>query len=364
MKKLLLSKNDLFQDASASDVTDWYSIYNLINLNVSLVDRCDKIKNPYTFHNYFPMPTVPAGFNKLYKEICVERATQLLEHARTINKPIVILYSGGIDSTTVVISFLLATQDTSNIIIALNTASIRENPNFYYNHIRGKFKLLPSERTLDMLTGDYIMVGGEFNDQLFGSDIMGEYQKLFPVDQLFVPYTESNIVSFFEHGGMTNREAKIWYSLLDNHMRTNGRCEIKYVKDFFWWLNFAFKWQSVYFRIISRTGRRDLINADFLDAYYHQFFNTDDFQCWSIMNPDKKIVTDWRGYKITAKELILEYTRDQEYFENKVKIGSLSGIFRQRSVPDALCYDTDTGQYLFLDTLNSADYYESNNSFS
>lgn len=364
MKKLLLSKNDRFQDPSKSDVTDWYSIYKLINLNVSLVDRCDQIKNPYTFHNYFPMPEVPVGFNKSYKEICVERATQLLQHAKNINKPIVILYSGGIDSTAVVISFLLATQDTSNITIALNTSSIQENPNFYYNHIRGKFNLLPSERTLDLLTGEYIMVGGEFNDQLFGSDIMGEYQKLFPVEQLFAPYSESNIVPFFEHVGMTNAEAKRWYSLLDNHMRSNGRCEIKYVKDFFWWLNFAFKWQSVYFRIISRTARRDLINAEFLNNYYHQFFNTDDFQCWSMMNPDKKIVKDWRGYKITAKEFILEYTHDQEYFENKVKMGSLSGIFRQRSVPDGLGYDTETGEYLFLDSLDCKDFYDPNNSFS
>lgn len=364
MKKLLLSKNSQFQNLNKQDVCDWYSIYKLINLNVSLVDRCDKLTSPYVFHNYFPMPTVPVGFNKTYKEICIERATQLVKHSHAIGKPIVILYSGGIDSTAVVISFLLATQDTSNIIIALNTASIQENPNFYYNHIRGKFKLLPSERTLDLLTGDYIMVGGEFNDQLFGSDIMSEYQKVYPVEELFQPYSQSNIVPFFESVGLTNKEANIWFGLLDNHMRTNGRCEIKQVKDFFWWLNFSFKWQSVYFRIISRTARRDLINSEFLDLYYHQFFNTDDFQRWSMMNPDKKIVKDWRGYKITAKEFILEYTKDQEYFANKVKMGSLSGIFRQRTVPDGLCYDTDTGEYLFADTVNADDFYDPDNSFN
>jgi hypothetical protein len=362
MKKLLLSKNDAFKDHTKADVTAWYSIYKLINLNVSLVDRCDQIKNPYAFHNYFPMPTVPTGFDKTYKEICVERASQLLDHAKKLNKPIVILYSGGIDSTAVVISFLLATTDTSNITIALNTASITENPNFYYSHIRGRFKLLPSERTLDMLTGDCVMVGGEFNDQLFGSDIMGEYQKFAPVEQLFVPYAESNIVPFLEHAGMETAQAKQWYSLLDNHIRTQNRCEIKYVKDFFWWLNFAFKWQSVYFRIIARTARRELIDQTFLDNYYHQFYNTDDFQCWSMMNPDKKIATDWRGYKITAKELILEYTNDQEYFENKVKMGSLSGIFRLRGVPDALGINED-GTFEFVDTLDKSDYYDPDNSF-
>ena len=359
MNKLLLTKTPCLQDSSKSDVINWYAIYKLINLNVDLVDRCDKIKTPYRFHNYFPIPNIPNSFNKTYKEICIERASQILSHAQNINKPIVILYSGGIDSTAIVVSFLLATNNTDHITIALNAASIQENPNFYYSHIRGKFNLIPSERTLDLLTGDYMMVGGEFNDQLFGSDLI----KLLTSEQLFEPYTETNIVPFFEHVGMDKRGAKIWFSLLHDHMQSNGRCEIKYVKDFFWWLNFSFKWQSIYFRIISRTTRRDLISKDFLDSYYHQFYNTDDFQCWSMTNPDKKIVKDWRGYKITTKELILEYTQDQEYFENKIKIGSLSGIFKQRSVPQAVVINEDN-TFDFIDKINKNTYYDPINSFN
>lgn len=359
MNKLLLSKCTCFQDVTKSDVKDWYSIYKLINLNVDLVDRCDKIKTPYIYHNYFPIPNIPNGFNKTYKEICIERANQILKHAATINKPITILYSGGIDSTAVVVSFLLATSNTDNINIALNAASIQENPNFYYSHIRGKFNLIPSERTLDLLTGDCIMVGGEFNDQLFGVDFI----KLFPTEQLFEPYTESNIVPFFEHAGMDPNQSKIWFSLLHDHIRTNRYCEIKYVTDFFWWFNFSFKWQSIYFRIISRTRHRDLITTDFLNTYYHQFYNTDDFQYWSMMNPDKKIVGNWRGYKITTKEFILEYTRDQEYFNNKVKIGSLSGIFRQHSVPNAFAINEDN-TFEFIDIVNKDIYYNPINSFN
>jgi hypothetical protein len=359
MNKLLLTNTPCLQDGSKPDVTNWYSIYKFMNLNLDLVDRCDTIKTPYRFHNYFSVPIIPNSFNKTYKEICIERASQILSHAQNINKPIVILYSGGIDSTAIVVSFLLATSDTSNITIAMNAASIQENPNFYYSHIRGKFNLIPSERTLDLLTGDYVMVSGEFNDQLFGTDAL----KLFTFDQLYEPYSESNIVPFFERVGMETRQSKIWFSLFHNHVQSNGRCEIKDVKDFFWWMCFTFKWQSIYFRILSRTTRRDLINKEFLDTYYHHFYNTEDFQCWSMMNPNKKIVKDWRGYKITTKELILEYTQDQEYFENKIKIGSLSGIFKQRSVPQAVVINEDN-TFDFIDKINKDAYYDPINSFN
>jgi hypothetical protein len=359
MTQLLLSRNDKLEDLSKPDVVNWFEIYKLINLNVSLVDRCDVIKNPYDFKNDFPMPTDLSGFNKSYQQVCVDRAEQLIQHSRSIGKPIIILYSGGIDSTAVVISFILAAgNNRDNIFIALNTQSIRENPKFYYEHIRGKFRLIPSEQTLDLLDGKCVMVGGEFNDQLFGSDIYKKIIDEYGFDYLIQPYTEKNITSFFTSVGMTDNGAKVWFDLLDNQIKQTNLCEIKQVKDFIWWLNFCFKWQSVYCRIISRCTNPEIINREFLDTYYHQFFVTEDFQKWSMLNPDKKIVDSWTSYKITAKQFIFDYTRDQDYFANKTKRGSLSGIFRQRTVPDAL-----DSNYQPIWTVNKDDFYVSNNSF-
>jgi hypothetical protein len=359
MTQLLLSRNNALEDPSKEDVSLWYQIYKLINSNVTLIDRCNKIVMPYDFKNVCPMPTDLSSFNKSYKEVAVERAQQLIAHSKTINKPILILYSGGIDSTLVVISFLLATQDTSNIHIALNLSSIQENPRFYYNHIRGKFKLVPSEQMLDLLTGEYLFVGGEFNDQTFGSDIYKQVINYSNFSLLMEPYSEQNIVPFFEFVGMSPEGARYWYSLLDSQIKSTNLCEVKLVKDFFWWLNFCFKWQSVYYRIVSRSNNKDLLSEQFLDTYYQQFFNTDDFQRWSMLNPDKKIVDSWTSYKITAKQMIFEYTKDQDYFDNKTKLGSLAGIFRQRTVPDALDADLKP-----IYTINKADYYLENNSFN
>lgn len=364
MKKLLLTRNDKFADPNKPDVTIWHDIYNLLNLNVSLVDRCDVFTSPYSFHNQFPIPRDLNNFNKSYDDLCIERALAIVEHSKQVNKPIVIFFSGGIDSTIVVISFLIALSgNTRDIFIAMNNSSLAENPNFYYNHIRGRFQLMASEQALDMLNGKYIVVGGEFNDQLFGSDIVGTFRNQFGMDAVFEPYAEKNIIPFLLKSGMQEKNAKVWFDMLDQHIKKTNLAEIITVKDFFWWLNFSFKWQSVYYRIISRTSNRSIINQNFVNDHYFQFFDTLDFQRWSMLNQDKKIGKTWETYKLAGKNFIFAYTQDKEYYNNKMKIGSLSGIFRQRHVPDALCIDSETGELIFTDVVNPEEFYLPDNDF-
>lgn len=362
MTQLLLCRNDRLEDPTKPDVVDWYQIYKLIPVNICQIDRCDIIKGPYDFKNDFPIPTDLSNFNKSYKEICIERAEQLIAHSRAVNKPIVVLYSGGIDSTVVVTSFILAGGNIKdNIFIGLNTQSIRENPRFYYEHIRGKFRLIPSEQTLDLLNGSCILAGGEPNDQLFGSDVYKRIIDMYGFDYIMQYYNEKNITDFFIALGMSERGAKVWFDLVDNQIKMTNLCEIKYVKDFFWWLNFSFKWQSVYYRIVSRSQQSNsgvVINREFLETHYQQFFLTDDFQKWSMLNPDKKIKDSWTSYKFTAKQFIFDYNRDQHYFDTKAKAPSLHNIFRQRDVPDAL-----DSNYQTIWTVDKNDFYVSDNSF-
>lgn len=359
MKQILLCRNEKLDDLSKSDVRCWYDIYNLISGSTSLVDRSGIIKFPYDFKNLFLLPNNSTTFNQTYQQICIERAEQLIAHSYAINKPIVLLYSGGIDSTTVVISFILASGGKyDNIFIALNTQSIRENPKFYSSYIRGKFKLAPSEQALDMLDGTSIIVGGEFNDQLFGTDIYKKIIDNYNFEYLNEIYTEKKIIDFLTIRGMSFNNSKIWFDLINSQIKSTNLCEIKSIKDFFWWYNFCFKWQSIYCRFIIRSSNLGIINQEFLNTYYQQFFITEDFQKWSMSNPDKKIVKSWGSYKIAAKEFIFDFNRDQSYFDTKMKVGSLQLIFRQRSLPDAL-----DSNFQPIWNIDKNKFYVNNNSF-
>lgn len=341
------------------EVKDWAEIYKLITSGVNIIDRCEYLKMPFNFKSIFPMPTDLSNFNKSYKDVCIERAQFLIEHSRKINKPIVILYSGGIDSTVVAISFMIAgVGDYSNIKIALNTHSIRENPKFYYEHIRKKFEMIPSETVIQNISDDYIIVGGEGNDQLFGTDVYKTFRDYAGIEGLYQPYNENNITNFFKNSGMSERSSKIWYSVMNEQIQNTRLCEIKNIKEFLWWYNFCYKFQNVYFRMIARSSTPEVMNATFLNTYYFQFFIADDFQKWSMLNPDKKIDKTWASYKKAAKEFIYEFTRDVDYFTHKTKIPSLMNIVRKRIIPDGI-----TSDFEIVNNLNPEDYYNSQNSF-
>ena len=94
------------------------------------------------------------------------------------------------------------------------------------------------------------------------------------------------------------------------------------------------------------------------------FFVTEDFQRWAILNNHLKIGKTWESYKLLPKELVLKSTNDPNYYENKIKVGSLSSVFRQRGCPDAIGIDTASNQYFYADQLNASEYYNPCNDFA
>ena len=56
------------------------------------------------------------------------------------------------------------------------------------------------------------------------------------------------------------------------------------------------------------------------------FFNTENFQKWSIVNHDIKHGGTWETYKQPAKEYINKYIKDETYRKNKTKEPSLIKI--------------------------------------
>lgn len=363
MKSLYISNAGILRSLDKPGVGRWSDIYNLITQNSTLVDRCDVIKMPYNFKLYEPfrMPRDLTGFSLSYEECCNRRAQELIDLSYRIDKPITIFYSGGIDSTLVVVSFmkLLSSDEFKDRVrIALTWDSIQENPNFYQDYIRPMGNIVGSDNLHNMFDGSTIIVGGEHNDQLFGSDIVGQVIRYMPFNELHKPYNREQVVGFLTNhlGGSS---ANFWYDLLDNHIK-QAPCEVTTNYHFWWWLNFSFKWQNVFFRMIFRANinLRPDINQQFIDNFFHHFYSTDYFQKWSMLNHDLKIRNDWRSYKWESKRLIYEFNKDEYYRDNKVKVGSLVRILTQRRIPIGI-----TSDYEFLDTLNPEEFYVPDNSF-
>jgi hypothetical protein len=364
MTSLYLANCEALSKFDASGTKEWASIYKVIHLNVSLVDRLEKVNLPYNFKLYepFKLPT-DLSSTLSYEDCCDKRAEELYLQSKKLNVPIVVLYSGGIDSTLVLVSFLKVIPEQElrqKLIVAMSLDSIRENPNFYYNTIRKRCSIISSDNFSSLFNGNYLVVGGEHNDQLLGTDVAGRYYRLFSFAELHEKYNEQNISKFFLYAGMSESDAKLWYYIIDNHIKSSP-IRIETVFQFFWWLNFIFKWQSVFFRILLRVSPvdRSNINQTFVDNYFHHFFSADYFQVWSMKNPHLKVKDSWDSYKFIAKEVIYNYTKDSDYLNNKVKIGSLYKLFLQKDTPIGL-----TSEYDYLYNIVPGDFYNAKNDFT
>ena len=352
-------------DRDRPGVAPWQDIYKMIGVHSTLVDRCESIQMPYNFKLYepFKMPRDLSNFTMTYEDCCEERTKEIVELSRRINKPITIFYSGGIDSTLVLISFMKyldKEEFDSRVRVAMSIESIKENENFFYDYVRTRCNMINSDNLGNMFDGSSIIVGGEHNDQLLGSDIIGSiYRVNNGLVDMNKPYSKEHVFKWFRNF-MSEETSNLWYDMLDHHIKTQAPCEVTTNYHFWWWLNFSFKWQNVFFRMLTRItpAHRPHINAEFIQTYFHHFYSSINFQKWSMLNHDLKIKDTWESYKWETKRLIYDFNHDAEYRDTKVKIGSLGKLFIQKTMPNAI-----TSDFEFLDQIDSDKYYNPNNGF-
>lgn len=347
-----------FLKPQGEEIARWGEISKLLGKNSLFIDRTGVIASPFrtSICEACRLPEVIRAFNKSYAEICDERVQELLRLQERTGVPIGLLYSGGIDSTAVLVSFLKAqpiSQLRDRITLYMNVNSINENPTFYRRFIRGQLKIESSEKSLSLFDGRHLIVGAEFNDQIFGNYLLQIAMLLYGSAILKRRYDKALAREIFLGVGMSEGGAAMWAEQIDAGLKKQSFVVIETALDFFWWLNFNFKWQATYFSMILRMARRDRkhVTPGFLSEHYQHFFIADDFQRWSMTNPNSKIRDTWESYKWPAKDLIFEFDRDADYRDFKIKAPSLNYLLTQRPMAQAI-----TDQYQFLDGFLAEDF--------
>lgn len=271
----------------------WQSVCSAYG--AAILDRTDTVDFGFKYKTLTPIPEL-VSYTKTFEQTADEHGIKLVTQADTDNCNINIMWSGGIDSTTALIS-LIKTGKTDRIHVLLSPASVAEYPLFFETFIKDKlqYSLVDDPKTL--LNVKDINVTGEIGDQLFGSAAI---LKAYDAGKLFSPYAE-----YIHKGFLRKLEEQ------------TAKCPIKLTTtfDFLWWFNFSMKYQNVQLRIYP--------SVQLPYGKITHFFDTTEFQLWSMNNPDKKIKDTPESYKYTAKDYIFDFTEDSEYRDNKLKIGSL-----------------------------------------
>lgn len=289
-----------------------------------VIDRTATLDTGFPYRVIDPIPE-PATDGASFAEICDRIGRELLARAVEDEKPLQVLWSGGIDSTLVLCSLLEAAEavDRLDLLeVVLTIDSVQEYPRFFERYIRGRLRTVhASHPVFGYLDDDKTIVTGEHGDQLFGSDYLARYV---PTGTAWLPWED--VLHLIVTGKLGDpRQAQRVVDYLRPQIE-QAPVPIVTLFDLFWWLNFSLKWQHVTFRtvIYKRTRHRKTY-----DALVH-FFRDPRFQAWSLAtrsrdDRDAGIGTDWSAYKRVAKEAILEFTGDRDYFDHKTKQVSLQG---------------------------------------
>ena len=254
------------------------------------------------------MPIGTPTQTKSFADICDQRALEILTFARASGQVVKVLWSGGIDSTTALVA-LLKHADPSELLVVYSGESIDEYPWFFKNVLVGKVP------TLDMFSVNkslYDIMGfrnggisctGELGDQLFGSMLY------------FHPEVRPNLLNDWRT--VINPPSAAGMQKFEEFA---AACplQIRNTKEFLWWYAYAVKYQTVCLRSIY------LAPNVILEKNVFHFFYGKEFNDWAVsVTPEEKLYKEeMTTYKQVAKEYIFEYTKDEEYLKNKLKVVS------------------------------------------
>lgn len=267
--------------------------------------------SPYRFAGWgdtFPSGNVVSSLSDLINN----RVIEIENHSKQLNKNIYIMVSGGVDSTALAMAFCHNMTNLDSVHIVFSDASMAEHPNLFI-YLK-KFELL-GLRLIHIKDTDVIpfwlhtsktdiVVSGFPADQLFGSIINQTHPDLYFKDwRLYFDKKSNDAIQQLE-------ASFVHYNI-----------PIVTFGEFAWYMNFISKWNLV-------TNIPIIYGFD-SNGYTINFFNTPEFSEWSVSNFDNLhscLQTDTKFYKKELKDYIYQYYKDDYFYANMGKTGSLGPV--------------------------------------
>lgn len=238
----------------------------LNNFPINICDRANII-NPF-LQSIFPIVNGDMSYNE-FGDIVKRQA--LLNSEK---KNIYILYSGGLDSTLLLLSLLEA---GCNLTVSMTESSRFENIEMYEELVYKGIKLDWALKDLKNSASLYNIIDGSCCDSLFGSNLFNK--KKSQLSELKI-----NLSSFDKNRG------SIFFAMLLNSIEASGlKKYVTNMQDLEIWLANIWNYQADFFYL------KHLMDEGIQS---HSFYNHDEFRIWGINNcknfkdHDKKIIRD------------------------------------------------------------------------
>jgi len=238
-------------------------------------------------------------------------------------KQVYICWSGGIDSTCAAVSVLKFLQDrhTDQVTIVMSDRSIQENPQFYAQHLQ-KFNRLEFSPYMfaNIDIKNALVLDGEGGDQMFGSSLANFVFSAHP-DKIHVPWrTQVNFITkLLRKPWDTTQTWNTFYNMVVDSIDSSAPVET--LQDFFWWLNFNFKFDAVMTRTLLYYGEAvpDCDFGHFAQHSSRRLFADKLMQQWAMSADSNEKTQGGKNIKLPAKKYIYEFDKNEYYYREKRK---------------------------------------------
>jgi len=263
-----------------------------------------------------------------FEEATEQRSQELIQVYENEDIPIVVNWSGGIDSTLILASIHKNFPDylKKRVIVSMNNTSFCENPYFYNKIIKPHYKVsfIDTHNYIDnfMLHGDpadaFWIQGGVIN-----------LSSKLNVSEDDVNSNPENFVNFYKSKGFTIDES-LWYLNFYIDTAKDYNIQLKTTLDLLWWSNFSCHLNFSVTKLLTKIDRKLLIpQTNYIDIYKKHaipWYLSNAYQVWSIQSQlnGSKFDGSVRNYKMEAKEYIYNVDKNLYYRDYKTKVQSLT----------------------------------------
>jgi hypothetical protein len=278
------------------------------------------------------MPAYDPTFNQTWEQVTDQRACELEQRLLTENKKLVVMWSGGIDSTCILAAILKNFKPSAleQTIVACTAHGIVENPVFYTQHIVPNFKIVDTNYFINNVVptaSDVLIVEG------FAADVLN--MSMTPSLDVCMGVRDSKMLSYSwrrQPDALIQYLAKVtgskefaqWY-----YDRTQASVEsvdvpIETYFDFMWWIGFNCEYYSWALHSWFFCYRHLNIPYQDYQSKFIGWYRNDGYQQWAMKNTGAEIKygKDLGSFKLWPKKYIYDYDRNEYYYRYKTKISS------------------------------------------
>lgn len=299
--------------------------------------------------------------------------TVVQEYKKRINEQnhkFALMYSGGIDSQTMLVAMLknLTTAELENIAICTSVGAVIENPIFWRKYVAGKLTILDSLKLKyhDLINMGYYPITADDGDCIFGTvfglQLYHDWERIatganFTDEQkahvrnnlhrfndptyhysnfkdLLMAYMSIPPNQVWPIVGQANPNpnfGRMMYDKYDLNAKTT-KVPVNSLHDFFWWLIFNVK-------MLNCGVRGALYYNDFVEPNraihsIENWYNHSLYQLWSMNNNGngQKIQHSPATYKTAARNYIFDFDKNKWYKNFKLKLESMALVTQRQEV--------------------------------